>query len=352
MSFGYYSINNDNFDKQASFGLYSITNLNEFQGAQGFTGPQGPTGAQGNTGATGAQGNTGATGAQGNTGATGPQGPTGSFDLDIPTHQIVFSDGLGGATGSHNFIYNPIGNTLNFNTNGNIINVNQINFWSDTFNIYNTSGVLKIRDDVFDLMEFSQLQNTTYEDFHPAYDGTISLGNSSYRYQNGFINNLTSNTITTNNIASTGGFIDSLTGSSAVFDYISFTGRQYLLYTQNFGPSYTWLANTNLPFNIPINSNSNWDPSTSRYIVPRTGYYNVMYQIQLLFLNNAGILSIMINNTVVLTRHYLVTTDYSITKSINYFFVAGDTISLRHTSSPSVALQASLNDNLISITEL
>jgi hypothetical protein len=351
MSFGYYSINNDNFDKQASFGLYSITNLNEFQGQQGLTGASGPTGPQGNTGPTGSQGFTGATGPQGFTGATGPQGPTGGFDINIPLHEIVFSDGLGGGTGSNHFKYNPLGNTLDFNTNGNIINVNQMGFYPDTYNIYNTSGVLKVRDDVFDLFEFSQNQNKTYEDIDPAFDNTISLGNPSFRYQEAYISNINFSSATGSNIN-----VNQIRANTGIFDYVTFT-RYSLLATSNIGVSYNWLGNTNLTFNQPIREVGNQFNGTV-YTIPRNGYYNLSFQIQATFIsgnNTIGLYSATVSTPTSyskITDYRILVTDYTVTQSCIRFLLKDDTIVLRNSSSSVIVTEMFPNSTYIEITEL
>ena len=277
-------------------------------------------------------------------------------DPVIPANEIYFSNGVS-LTGSSKFTYGNPENTLSFDTAGIISGINQITFDQDDYNIENSDGLLNIGYltligmDVFTIPLLTLDQTgttTTYNNIRPFEPNTLAIGFTGAAFDTGHIN-----TIYSRSISATGIQCESITGTNASFEYINFNSREYLLYTQNFGTSYTWNANTNLPFNVPINSNVNWSSTGSYYVVPRTGFYNVMAQLQVLFLpTTAGKASIMLNNTTPLTNHYLITTDLTISMSIIYPFVIGDTISIRHTSTPSVTLSTVSNDCLINITEL
>jgi hypothetical protein len=283
-------------------------------------------------------------------------------DPVIPLGEIYFSNGSG-LTGSNNFTYAPLQNNLGFNAGGLIDGVNQIFFDQDGFNLQSETGALNVNWSfesmgsiiTIPLMKFENTVTTAYTDIVPYANNSISLGATGTSYVRGFIKDVISTNVISTNVSATGIQCVGITGTNASFDYINFSSREYLLYTQNFGASYTWNANTNLPFNVPLNSNANWSSTGSFYVVPRTGFYNIMAQLQVLFLPKlatAGRASIMLNNTTPLTNHYLITTDLTISMSIIYPFVIGDTISIRHTSTPSVTLSTVSNDCLINITEL
>jgi hypothetical protein len=283
-------------------------------------------------------------------------------DPVIPLGEIYFSNGSG-LTGSNNFTYAPLQNNLGFNAGGLIDGVNQIFFDQDGFNLQSETGALNVNWSfesmgsiiTIPLMTFENTVTTAHTDIVPYANDSISLGATGTSYVRGFIKDVISTNVISTNVSATGIQCVGITGTNASFDYINFNTREYLLYTNNLsggGALYTWNSSTNLPFNVPINSNANWNSTGSYYVVPRTGYYSVMFQGLVVFLTNAGAVSIMLNNTTPLTKYYLTTTAYAVSMSITFPFVIGDTISIRHNSSPSISLSATPNDNLINITEL